>query len=140
MRPIYRKTFDRHDLAARFPARFTNPNKRAFLEMVEGVPVPGSIDVTRWAAGSLPTECSRQRPELVTKAGYFTYDDDTESAMHWHVNFANFDLFSAYAGSLLAQDEMQVLEHPDLARVRQALQAETLSTLVTDREEPLPSL
>ncbi|HEU4751401.1 MAG TPA: hypothetical protein VFT54_10100 [Acidimicrobiia bacterium] len=138
MQRLYRTTFDRLDLADRFPARFTSPNKKAFLEMVEGAPIPGSIDVARWAAVSLPTERSGRRPELVTKVGYFTYEPDTESVMQWHLNFANFDLFSAYAGSLLAQDEMQVLEHPDLARVRHALLGEGLSTLVTDRAGPTP--
>lgn len=138
MQPLYRTTFDRLDLADRFPAGFTNPNKRAFLDQVEGSSIPGSIEVARWAAVPLPEARSGWRPELVTKVGYFTYDSDTESKMHWHLNFANFDLFSAYAGSLLAQDEMQVLEHPDLARVRQALQAERLSTLVTDRVGPTP--
>jgi hypothetical protein len=106
--------------------------------MVEGAPIPGSIEVARWAAVPLPDARSDWRPELVAKVGYFRYDSDTESNMHWHLNFANFDLFSAYTGSLLAQDEMQVLEHPDLARVRHALQAERLSTLVTDREGPTP--
>jgi hypothetical protein len=138
MTPIYRKSFDRIDLNDRVPARFTNANKRAFIEMVEGLPVPGTIDVARWTAVSLPTKRSGRRPHLETKVGYFTYDSDTDSKMHWHLNFANFDLFSAYAGTLLAQDEMQVLEHPDLARVRHALQAEGLSTLVTDRDGPTP--
>ncbi len=138
MTPIYRKSFDRLDLADRFPARFTNPNKKVFLEMVEGAPIPGTIEVARWAPVLLPTERSGRQPELVAKVGYFTYDPDTKSKMHWHLNFANFDLFSAYAGALLAQDEMQVLEHPDLARVRHALLAEGLSTLVTDRAGPTP--
>jgi len=138
MTPIYRKTFDRLDLSDRFPARFTNPNKRAFLEMFDGAPVPGTIDVARWPAVSLPTKRSGRRPHLETKVGYFTYDSDTESKMHWHLNFANFDLFSAYAATLLAQDEMQVLEHPDRARVRHALLADGLSTLVTDRAGPTP--
>jgi hypothetical protein len=138
MQPLHRTTFDLLDLVDRFPTRFTNPNKRAFLDQVEGPPIPGSIEVARWEAVPLPEARSGWRPELVTKVGYFTYDSDTESKVHWHLNFANFDLFSAYAGSLLAQDEMQVLEHPDLARVRHALQAAGLSTLVTDRAGPTP--
>jgi hypothetical protein len=138
MTPLYRKSFDRIDLRARFPARFTDANKRAFIAMVDRAPVPGTIDVARWTAVSLPTKRSGNRPHLETKVGYFTYDSDTDSKMHWHLNFANFDLFSAYAGTLLAQDEMQVLEHPDLARVRHALLAEGLSTLVTDPTGPTP--
>ena len=135
----YRRSFDRVELGERFPARFTNANKKAFIEKVEGAPLPGTIDVARWLPQPLPEKRAVWRPAVVSRAGYFTYDEpDTRSAQHWHVNFANFDLFSAYAGSLLAQDEMQVLEHPDLARVRHALEEEGLSTLVTEKSQPTP--
>ncbi len=139
MEPFYRASFDLVDLAARFPARFTNPNKRLFLQVVEGPPIPGVIEAARWETAHLPSRRGEGRPEVVARLGYFTYDvPDTESETHWHLNFANFDLFSAYAGSLLAQDEMQVLEHPDLARVRHALEGEGLSTLVKDQRLPTP--
>lgn len=32
------------------------------------------------------------------------------------MNFANYDLFCAYGGDALAQDELQVLEHPSKLR------------------------
>ncbi|HKY48372.1 MAG TPA: hypothetical protein VJQ79_10370 [Acidimicrobiia bacterium] len=139
MNPLYRESFDRLELATRYPARFTHPNKLAFLATVEGEPPPGTIEVARWATDALPSRRGEHRPAVEARRGYFTYHEpDTESEMHWHLNFANYDLFSAYAGSLLAQDEMQVLEHPDLARVREALLGEGRSTLVTDQGLPTP--
>lgn len=38
-----------------------------------------------------------------------------------YVNFADPNMFVAYAGPLFAQDEIQVMEHPTLASVREYL-------------------
>jgi hypothetical protein len=139
MEVLYRRSFDREQLAERYPPRFVDRNKRAFVEMVEGPPVPGTIKVARWSTDLLPGKRSGWRPGVVPREGYFSYNEGVRAGeMHWHLNFANFDLFSAYGGKLLAQDEMQVLEHPDLARVRHALAAAGLSTLVTDQRLPTP--
>ena len=134
MRELYRYTFELEELATTYPPKFTNPNKQAFYnKVVNGEPTAGKVEVTRWAATDLPPRRSSHRPRLTVRPGYFTYDSpDTGTTRHWHINFANYDLFSFYAGSLLAQDEMQVLEHPDLASVRIALIAKGASTLVTD--------
>ncbi|MDP2622885.1 MAG: hypothetical protein Q8Q29_03695 [Actinomycetota bacterium] len=142
MRELYRHSFDLEELARNHPPRFTNPNKQAFHNKVAvGAPIAGSIEVARWAATDVPIRRSSHRPRLTIRPGYFTYDSpDTATTRHWHLNFANYDLFSAYAGSLLAQDEMQVLEHPDLASVRIALLAKRESALVTDGDEPTPIL
>lgn len=35
-----------------------------------------------------------------------------QQVMEWYVNFADRNLFGYYGGTLLAQDELQVLEHP----------------------------
>ena len=138
---IYRRLFDRAELADRFPPQFTHPNKVAFSRQVAGDPVPGYLEVSRWATEELPESRSPWRPRLVDRPGYFTYDEaDAPLRRHWHLNFAHYDLFSAYAGPLLAQDEMQVLEHPDLVSVRQALVAERLSTLVTENGMATPIL
>lgn len=55
--------------------------------------------------------------------------------IEWHVNFADYNLFGYYGGNLFAQDEMQVqsrrhallshsmqvMEHPSLGSIREAL-------------------
>ncbi|MBI5542366.1 MAG: hypothetical protein HY901_00640 [Deltaproteobacteria bacterium] len=73
------------------------------------------------------------------RAGFFDYRPPAVECDEWHVNFADPRLFCAYSGPLLAQDELQVAEHPALAAVREALepmgQAQT-----EDREGATPVL
>jgi hypothetical protein len=49
------------------------------------------------------------------------YSYSTSGGGVWHVNFADPELFVAYGSALLAQDELQVLEHPVLGSLREAL-------------------
>ncbi|GKT34814.1 Poly(ADP-ribose) glycohydrolase like protein [Aduncisulcus paluster] len=62
---------------------------------------------------------------------FFVYDDASDiafttehlscpSPMIYHVNFADGHLFGFYANSLFAQDEIQTLEIPDLAAIKEA--------------------
>ncbi len=53
--------------------------------------------------------------------GPFLYDDQTAATSHWTANFADSNLFGFCEGPLLAQDELQVLEHPALAHIKHAL-------------------
>lgn len=96
---------------------------------------------SRWRAPAA-SAWQRRRPAAVEVVpGFFRYElPSGRGEHHWHVNFANYDLFSAYGTQLLAQDELQVLEHPALASVRHALQASGASTLCTDDDEPWPIL
>ena len=55
--------------------------------------------------------------------------------MHWHMNFADPHVFGYYGGALLAQDELQVVEHPVLASVKEALCAATTTTTTTTPNE-----
>jgi hypothetical protein len=62
-------------------------------------------------------------------AGFYNYRAGGDpGAIEWHVNFADPELFAAYGSGLLAQDEMQVTEHPILGSVREALLAQNLET------------
>lgn len=60
--------------------------------------------------------------------------------MEWHVNFADPHLFVAYAGPLFAQDEMQVAEHPVLAALKQALDADGVDSRTDGDAGPTPVL
>jgi hypothetical protein len=60
--------------------------------------------------------------------------------MHWHLNFAMTDCFGAYGSGLLAQDELQVLEHPALASLREAAYRERFPLLCLEGGRPTPVL
>jgi hypothetical protein len=61
-------------------------------------------------------------------------------AVEWHVNFSDPELFVAYGTRLLAQDEMQVAEHPVLGALREALAAQGHSTRTEEGGCPTPVL
>jgi hypothetical protein len=140
--PLYRLTFDALDLASRFTPRFANLNKRlAFESACPGDPPPaGVVTVSRWPSMRLPEAIRRRDTHVDGHPDVFQYDPPPPGEVHWHQNFANVDLFAYYAGPLLAQDELQVLEHPALASVREALLERGDSTLVVEGREPTPIL
>lgn len=74
--------------------------------------------------------------------GYYDYLPvlSAPAAVEWHVNFADPHLFVAYAGSLFAQDEMQVAEHPILGSLREALRAEGAAAVTVEQGRPTPVL
>ncbi len=51
----------------------------------------------------------------------FSYHPSAPGQVEWYVNFADSRLFGFYEGHLFAQDEMQVMEHPCLGSIRDAL-------------------
>jgi len=79
------------------------------------------------------------RARFVARPGLFAYAPPTGPVVEWHVNFADPHLFVAYGSVLLAQDELQVAEHPILGSLYEALDAagRTPSTL-DDRDRPRP--
>lgn len=112
---------DAAQLFREHPPRIRDRQKQFVFERAGGfarVPV-GTIVVSRWAPGDLGPVGPRTVSEGV--AGPFTYPRPPAGIVLWHLNFADPDLFVFYGGPLLAQDEMQVAEHPLLASVREAL-------------------
>lgn len=61
------------------------------------------------------------KPLVTSVAGPFRYDCSTENTIHWTANFADSNLFGFCEGPLMAQDELQVLEHPGLAHIKHTL-------------------
>lgn len=142
MKPDATLQCDAADLSLLHPPAFVDSNKRAVHAMAVDGPSPkGRVAFSRWRAPALDAWARREPVPLEVVPGFFTYAiPDTDTERHWHVNFANYDVFSCYAGPLLAQDEMQVLEHPALASIRLAAISGGLSTLCTDGREPFPIL
>lgn len=127
--PMDRFSADAADLVRAHPPRVHNTNKRVVLDLASPPDAVhgGRVGYTRWPAMPLPPLVEPLPPGLLHLApGYFDYQPlrgAPDGAVAWHLNFADPDLFYAYGGSLLAQDELQVVEHPVLASLREALVA-----------------
>jgi hypothetical protein len=146
VRPICRRVFDAQKLVAEFPPRFTNPNKQVVHRMAcpPGSGPSGPIVFSRWAGTQLPTALERDDAptRFEAREDYFGYESPAKSspAVEWYLNFAHSHLFCAYGGSLFAQDEMQVAEHPALGSLREALLQSGVEPLTVENGEPTPVL
>ena len=82
----------------------------------------------------------RKITALEARADLFHYaPPETPNTLVWHLNFAHHHLFVAYGGGLMAQDELQVAEHPALGSLREALVATSaVLPLTVERGQPTP--
>ncbi len=143
--PILRREFDAADLMRGQRPRLHSANKQLVLEIAcpPDATFHGTVGFSRWSAMDPPPSIAPiGRDLLVPRPGYYDYRPVPveEHATEWHVNFADRHLFVAYAGSLFAQDEMQVAEHPVLAALKQALDAAGLDSRTGGDAGPTPVL
>jgi hypothetical protein len=119
---LFRRGYEPAALLAAHPPIFRHPHKQLALDLAcpPGAVHGGSIEVTRWAAAPLPDRALA--PTVIDAVPGF-YDYAGDAAGVWHVNFADPRVFTAYGSALLAQDELQCVEHPLLGSVREALVA-----------------
>ena len=90
----------------------------------EGCTHTGEIVYSRWREVPLPETITIAdgNTALEIRPDVFGYEPTTvHGLVEWYLNFAHHDLFCAYGGPLLAQDELQVAEHPALGSLREAL-------------------
>jgi Poly (ADP-ribose) glycohydrolase (PARG), Macro domain fold len=140
---VDRRTFLAAALMEQHPPRWRDRNKLvvAGLSCAPGARHHGSIGYSRWPAMALPAHVPPLPADLVVaKGGFYDYRPALEDAVEWHVNFADPHLFVAYGGPLLAQDELQVAEHPALGALREALVAAGDPALSVDDGGPTPVL
>lgn len=137
---LLRREYTPGELVRQHPPVFRHSHKRAAFEMacpVEAVH-RGHIVVTRWSAAELPTTLDLGNPLIACETGVYDYRGSSEGV--WHVNFADPRLFVAYGSPLLAQDELQAVEHPLLGSIREALLAANEAALTVDKDGPTPVL
>ncbi|MEG4231770.1 hypothetical protein QUA40_06615 [Microcoleus sp. Pol11C3] len=142
---ISRQTFDTQALMNSHPPKFYHPNKKLVYDIScpPGCTHRGQLAFSRWYAMPLPEYFSplEHQTDLSERKGYFDYEPSQDSTqMEWYLNFAHHDLFCAYGGSLFAQDEMQVAEHPSLSSLREALLDYNIKPLTVESEQPTPIL
>ena len=131
-------TWEIRQLARQYPAAWQHANKRLVARIAgDDQQTPGSITVSRWKADNqLPSTIvgDTASTRVVPHKGFFTYDnptsvDDDATTMHWHMNFADPLVFGHGEGPLLAQDELQIVEHPILCSIGKALQTHSTGEL-----------
>ncbi len=121
--------WDAAHLTVDFPPVWRHAHKQAVYRRVleESGRAQGNIRLTRWSMAPLPEEVKVGACSVSAERGFFTYS--TSNAGVWHLNFADPRLFAAYGSPLMAQDEWQVLEHPLLGSIREALLHDELPAL-----------
>jgi hypothetical protein len=122
---IVRQTFDAAALVDAHPPRFTHPNKKLVHGLASPASAPpcGALVYSRWRAMPLPEMVPATAPTYEMREDVFSYERAGAGTFDWTLNFADPHLFVAYGGPLLAQDELQVLEHPALGSLCEALRA-----------------
>lgn len=137
---LVRRRYDASTLIAEHPPKFRHPYKRLVFDLAvpRGTTLQGHIELTRWNAAPLPTVTSDHPTHVESVPGHFDYAGDDRGV--WHLNFADPNLFFAYGGALLAQDELQAAEHPALGCVREALLAEGQPAVTEEELRPTPVL
>jgi len=115
---ICKNTWPEKVLATKYPGKWKCKNKVYVLKKIEATPT-GDNDVvfSRYREMPLPRNIPGS-PSTKFEELDITYDYQPN---HWYVNFADAQLFGFYGGTLLAQDELQVLEHPGLGSLRECL-------------------
>jgi hypothetical protein len=123
--PIERAEFEAAALIAEHPPRWGDRNKEVVFRIASdpGIPFAGLVRYARWPKAEPPPAVAA-RSRVGVRDGFFDYAPSGQGGeAEWHMNFADPRLFVAYGSPLLAQDEMQVAEHPVLGSLREALLA-----------------
>jgi Poly (ADP-ribose) glycohydrolase (PARG), Macro domain fold len=137
---LLRREYDPAALLAAHPPVLRHPHKRLLFDLAcpPGSVHIGPIILTRWAAAALPSVVELAPTEMRAVPGYYDYEGEQEGV--WHVNFADPQLFVAYGSPLLAQDELQAVEHPLLGCLREALLSEGQPALTEENLVATPVL
>jgi hypothetical protein len=147
------------DLFTYFPAKYLDRNKKALLDDIlhkkKYTPADRDVLIARFHPKQLPINYTYEQHTNISKThtfipNVFDYKStDETNVIEWHMNFANCDIFAYYNSGLLAQDELQVLECPQLASLREYLVQQSYSentgdeffnTRVTENNLPYPIL
>ena len=134
-------SIDGETLFKEFPPIWHGDNKLIVFEISKssGYSFNGKISYKRWSQFELP-ENLNIKLKFSAHADVFKYAEQTDpKIVDWHLNFSDPDLFVAYGSELLAQDEIQVAEHPILGSIREKLvSSKRYAETVDDDGNPTP--
>src|SRR5215831_9049415 len=132
LRPMARQVFVAAEMALAYPIRLQHPHKKLVYRLAcpPERPHAGALTVTRWAAaprgdlaGTVAAIEARDATRFEVAESFFQYEAAPPGGreLTWYLNFADARLFGYHGGPLLAQDELQVAEHPALGSLRDAM-------------------
>lgn len=127
--------FEAEALMTRHPPRIQDPNKLLVFSLAcpSGAKHVGVVEYSRWREMPLPERLSIPgRCAFECREGFFDYGPAPDGVDEWHLNFAAAELFASYGHGAMAQDEMQVAEHPALGALREALLATGMPTMTVE--------
>jgi len=144
MERISHQQFNAQDAITKYPPQLSDRNKQILFDISSppGASHSGTISFSRWNPMALPETVRRgaARPDFQLRTDFFDYGPSSRDSLIWHLNFAHNDLFRFYGGSLFAQDEIQVAEHPVLASLRHGLLDVGINPLTVENGVPTPVL
>ncbi len=142
---ITRLTFDSQKMMQDYPPEIHNRNKWEVFRIAcpKGCSHSGEVAFSRWRECALPEVIRKTewQTNVQIREDVFGYEPTIQTGMlEWYLNFSNYEIFTDYGGPLLAQDELQVAEHPALASLRETLVRKGTSTRTVENDRPTPIL
>ena len=133
-------TFDNATLFRDFPNTPYNANKKLVLSIAvpDGYEHSGNVTVSAWQPGATLEPIPITAATVIEEhTGIYPYADTPASrnGAEWCVNFADRWLFNYGEGNLLAQDELQIAEHPVSSCLRHAMADSAIAPMTRDRSK-----
>lgn len=133
-------SFNIADLLNELPLEWSDSNKAfasSFIPAWNPGDFKGDVVFKVWPEVELPQK-NTSKCKFAVRGEFFDYSSDDQH-FDWYLNFADPDLFGFYNSSLMAQDELQVFEHPILAHLREKLLSlDFYPETTNDNKRPTP--
>jgi len=141
--PIVQRTYAADEIVTSNPPIWSPVKQLVFnISTPAGTKHRGELQFTRWYVEDLPESIPSGTDLTITgKENVYDYVplSHDEAVMAWHVNFSDPELFVAYGSPLMAQDEIQVAEHPVLGALREKLLTDPFESITRTVEAGEPS-
>lgn len=120
---IFKIEIDAPRIVKDYPADWYHEHKQKLYQLtsLEANPPAGKVLISRYSKLAMPKQVMFGKMKVEISEMMFQYSKSKKDLKSWYVNFADGDLFNNYGSPLMAQDELQVAEHPILANVLELL-------------------
>ncbi len=149
---IIRQTLDCQQLLTTHPPKFKSANKQLLYhhfipDLSKAFPLKQSITLSKYNHNNLPLPKHLSNPQQYIDTQFLCKPDvydyaapekekkgkNDKKTYDFYVNFADANLFGFYQQNLLAQDELQTMEHPILCSIREYMLSVRLESRKKER-------